>query len=121
MDRVAARADQAQRAGRRARAVERIEDDRGDVAGDAHPLVAREDDALDRAGAGAADRAGGVAAAVGGGTAVDDPAARAGAGVEAEAKRLIAGDRLAACELDIGGEATVSYTHLRAHETPEHL
>jgi hypothetical protein len=36
---------------------------------------------------------------------VDDPAARARAGEEAEAKRLVAGDRLAARELDVGGQA----------------
>ena len=53
MDGIAARADEAQRAGRRARAVQRIEDDRGDVAGNAHPLAIRENDALDRACAGA--------------------------------------------------------------------
>jgi hypothetical protein len=66
----------------------------------------RENDALDRAGAGAAHRACiGAAVAVGRGAAVDDPAARAGAVKTAQAKRLVAGDRLAARELDVGGQA----------------
>src|SRR5436190_14138204 len=106
MDGAASGADEAQRAARRARAVQRIEDDRGDVAGDAHPVAAREGLALDRAGASAAHGAGsGAAAAVGGGAAVDDPASRTGAGEEAETKRPVARDRLAARELDVGGEA----------------
>jgi len=105
MDGAASGADEAQRAARRARAVQRIEDDRSDVPGDADPLGIGEGHALDRASAAAAHGTGRFAsAAVGGGAAVDDPASRTGA-EKAETKRPVPRDRLAARELDVGGEA----------------
>ena len=97
--------DEAQGAGRRARAVHRIEGDRGDVGPDADPVGRAEDDGLDlerAAGAGGRRRIG--AAALRRGAGVDHPAGAAGRVVEADADRLVARDRFGAHELQVGGE-----------------